>query len=196
MKVSKPLAAVYALAVVLLALPGAWLLFAPQSFVMLAHGGDEVLLISPLFTQQTGLGLLLAAAVNLVCLVGGPTRVPLHVAVLFYLAGLVASPMNLLVLDEPSNHLDIPSAERLERALVNYGDAKEGRGGALVLISHDRALVEATCTTLIVFDGEGDVQRRGHERPVPSRAARQPSPPRSPRRYASHSTGSSSRPLY
>ncbi len=47
MKVSKPLAAVYALAVVLLALPGAWLLFAPQSFVMLAHGGDEVLLISP-----------------------------------------------------------------------------------------------------------------------------------------------------
>ncbi|MBF1800310.1 cold shock domain-containing protein [Alloalcanivorax profundimaris] len=91
MKVSKLLAAVYALAVVLLALPGAWLLFAPQSFVMLAHGGDEVLLISPLFTQQTGLGLLLAAAVNLVCLAGGPTRVPLHVAVLFYLAGLVAS---------------------------------------------------------------------------------------------------------
>ena len=74
------------------------------------------------------------------------------------LAGLVASPMNLLVLDEPSNHLDIPSAERLERALVNYGDAKEGRGGALVLISHDRALVEATCTTLIVFDGEGNVR--------------------------------------
>ncbi|MEC8321928.1 MAG: hypothetical protein VX012_11000, partial [Planctomycetota bacterium] len=44
-----------------------------------------------------------------------------------------------------------------ERALVNYGDAKEGRGGALILISHDRALVEATCTTLIVFDGEGGV---------------------------------------
>ena len=74
------------------------------------------------------------------------------------LAGLVASPMNLLVLDEPSNHLDIPSAERLERALVNYGDAKEGRGGALVLISHDRALIEATCTTLIVFGDDGDVR--------------------------------------
>ncbi len=73
------------------------------------------------------------------------------------LAGLVASPMNLLVLDEPSNHLDIPSAERLERALVNYGDEKDGRGGALVLISHDRALIEATCTTLIVFDGDGGV---------------------------------------
>ena len=74
------------------------------------------------------------------------------------LAGLVASPMNLLVLDEPSNHLDIPSAERLERALVNYGDTKEGRGGALVLISHDRALIEATCTTLIVFGEKGEVR--------------------------------------
>ncbi len=70
------------------------------------------------------------------------------------LAGLVACPMNLLVLDEPSNHLDIPSAERLEQALVDYGDAKDGRGGALVLISHDRALIEATCTTLIVFDDD------------------------------------------
>ena len=72
------------------------------------------------------------------------------------LAGLVASPLNLLVLDEPSNHLDIPASERLEQALMNYGDEKEGRGGALLLISHDRALLEATCETLIVFDGEGN----------------------------------------
>ncbi|MCH2161109.1 MAG: ATP-binding cassette domain-containing protein [Phycisphaerales bacterium] len=74
------------------------------------------------------------------------------------LAGLVASPMNLLVLDEPSNHLDIPASERLEEALVNYGDDKAGRGGALLLISHDRALLEATCETLIVFHGNGDVR--------------------------------------
>ncbi len=74
------------------------------------------------------------------------------------LAGLVASPLNLLVLDEPSNHLDIPSAERLEQALVDYGDDKKGRGGAIFLISHDRALVEATCTTLLVFDGHGSVR--------------------------------------
>ena len=74
------------------------------------------------------------------------------------LAGLVASPMNLLVLDEPSNHLDIPASERLEQALVNYGDDKAGRGGALVLISHDRALLESTCETLVVFDGKGDVK--------------------------------------
>ena len=74
------------------------------------------------------------------------------------LAGLVACPLNLLVLDEPSNHLDIPSAERLEQALVDYGDAKKGRGGAIFLISHDRALIEATCTALLVFDGDGSVR--------------------------------------
>lgn len=91
MKVSKPLAAFYALAAVLLALPGAWLLFAPHAFILFVHGGDQTLLVSPLLSQQTGLGLLLAAAVNLICLAGGSTRVALHVAVFFYLAGLVAS---------------------------------------------------------------------------------------------------------
>lgn len=73
------------------------------------------------------------------------------------LAGLVASPHNLLILDEPTNHFDIPSSERLEQALVNYGDDKKGRGGALILISHDRALLEATCQTLLIFDGEGGI---------------------------------------
>jgi len=67
------------------------------------------------------------------------------------LAGLVSSAHNLLVLDEPSNHLDIPSAERLEQSLLQYGD-KGAHGGALLLVSHDRALLEATCTELIVFE--------------------------------------------
>lgn len=67
------------------------------------------------------------------------------------LAGLVASAHNLLVLDEPSNHLDIPSAERLEQAMVQYGDESK-LGGALILVSHDRALLEATCTQLIVLE--------------------------------------------
>lgn len=67
------------------------------------------------------------------------------------LAGLVSSAHNLLVLDEPSNHLDIPSAERLEQALLQYGD-EGAHGGALLLVSHDRALLEATCTQLIVFE--------------------------------------------
>jgi len=69
------------------------------------------------------------------------------------IAGLVAGAHNLLVLDEPTNHLDIPSAERLEQALSSDG----GYDGTLLLISHDRALLQATCDRLIVFDGEGDV---------------------------------------
>ena len=70
------------------------------------------------------------------------------------LAGLVSAAHNLVVLDEPSNHLDIPSAERLEQALVEFGDRSTG---ALILISHDRALLEATCDRLIVLDGHGGV---------------------------------------
>jgi ATP-binding cassette subfamily F protein 3 len=70
------------------------------------------------------------------------------------LAGLVASAKNLLVLDEPSNHLDIPSAERLEQALAPAG----GYEGTLLLISHDRALLEATCEKLVIFDGAGGVR--------------------------------------
>jgi ATP-binding cassette subfamily F protein 3 len=65
------------------------------------------------------------------------------------LAGLVAGAHNLLVLDEPTNHLDIPSAERLEEAMSPKG----GYDGSLILISHDRALLERTCDRLIVFDG-------------------------------------------
>jgi ATP-binding cassette subfamily F protein 3 len=70
------------------------------------------------------------------------------------LAGLVAGAHNLLVLDEPSNHLDIPSAERLEAALSRDG----GYQGTLLLISHDRALLQATCDQLIVFGGDGTVR--------------------------------------
>ena len=77
------------------------------------------------------------------------------------LAGLMASAKNVLVLDEPTNHLDIPSAERLEEAL-RLPD-KEDRNaslfeGTLILISHDRALLDACCDQLIVLDGEGDVR--------------------------------------
>ncbi len=73
------------------------------------------------------------------------------------LAGLVASAKNILVLDEPTNHLDIPSAERLEATLEADPD-DGGFDGAILLISHDRALLEATCDRLIVLDGEGGAQ--------------------------------------
>jgi ATP-binding cassette subfamily F protein 3 len=64
------------------------------------------------------------------------------------LAILVASGANVLVLDEPTNHLDIESREALEDALSDYE-------GAVLLVSHDRALLEAVGTrTLVLEDGE------------------------------------------
>jgi ATP-binding cassette subfamily F protein 3 len=63
------------------------------------------------------------------------------------LAILVASGANVLVLDEPTNHLDIESREALEDALMAYE-------GSVVLISHDRALLEAVGSrTLVCADG-------------------------------------------
>jgi ATP-binding cassette subfamily F protein 3 len=77
------------------------------------------------------------------------------------LAGLLASAKNLLVLDEPTNHLDIPSAERLEEAL-SMGDEESvktgGYDGTLIVISHDRAFIDATCDHLLVLDGAGGVR--------------------------------------
>lgn len=70
------------------------------------------------------------------------------------IAGLLASAKNVVILDEPTNHLDIPSAERLEQAL----SPESGFSGTLLLISHDRALIDATCDHLIVLDGHGGVQ--------------------------------------
>jgi ATP-binding cassette subfamily F protein 3 len=64
------------------------------------------------------------------------------------LAVLVASGANVLVLDEPTNHLDIESREALEDALKDYP-------GSMIMISHDRALLEAIGSrTVAVEDGK------------------------------------------
>jgi ATP-binding cassette subfamily F protein 3 len=63
------------------------------------------------------------------------------------LAILVASGANVLILDEPTNHLDIESREALEQALHEFA-------GALLLVSHDRALLDAVGSrTVAVEDG-------------------------------------------
>jgi ATP-binding cassette subfamily F protein uup len=64
------------------------------------------------------------------------------------LARLFARPANVLVLDEPTNDLDIDTLELLESLLQEYT-------GTLFLVSHDRAFLENTVTQVIAFEGNG-----------------------------------------
>src|SRR5437763_8351314 len=64
------------------------------------------------------------------------------------LAILVHSGANVLILDEPTNHLDLDSREALERALDEFP-------GALLLVSHDRALLDAIGTRTIALEDRG-----------------------------------------
>ena len=65
------------------------------------------------------------------------------------LALLQARGVNVLVLDEPTNHLDLPAIEQLEQALADYA-------GTLLLVTHDRRMLEAVHTTrrLVVTGGQ------------------------------------------
>ncbi len=66
------------------------------------------------------------------------------------LARIFLRPNNLLVLDEPTNDLDIETLELLEDLLANYS-------GTLLLVSHDRAFVDNTVTSSWIFEGEGQI---------------------------------------
>ncbi|MDQ6800375.1 MAG: ABC-F family ATP-binding cassette domain-containing protein [Acidobacteriota bacterium] len=64
------------------------------------------------------------------------------------LARLMLKPADLLVLDEPTNDLDIPTLEVLEESLLEFP-------GALVLVTHDRYLIDRVSTQILALDGSG-----------------------------------------
>ncbi|HEB81947.1 MAG TPA: ATP-binding cassette domain-containing protein, partial [Gammaproteobacteria bacterium] len=66
------------------------------------------------------------------------------------LAKLFSKPSNILVMDEPTNDLDIETLELLEELLLDYN-------GTLLLVSHDREFVNNVVTSTLVFEGDGVV---------------------------------------
>jgi len=94
------------------------------------------------------------------------------------LAKLFTRPTNLLVLDEPTNDLDIETLEVLEQRLIDYD-------GTLIVVSHDREFLDNVVTSILVFEADSQIRefiggysdwvRRGHdlaEMENPSGAAR------------------------
>ncbi|MFU8797795.1 MAG: ATP-binding cassette domain-containing protein [Gammaproteobacteria bacterium] len=67
------------------------------------------------------------------------------------LARLFSQPANLLVLDEPTNDLDIETLELLEELLAEYQ-------GTLLIVSHDRLFLDNVVTSTLVFEGNGKIQ--------------------------------------
>jgi len=65
-----------------------------------------------------------------------------------FLARLFSKPSNVLVMDEPTNDLDIETLELLEELLLEYP-------GTLLLVSHDRAILNNVVTSTIVLEGDG-----------------------------------------
>ncbi len=66
------------------------------------------------------------------------------------LAKLFTRPANLLVLDEPTNDLDLETLELLEQLLLDFD-------GTLLLVSHDRAFLDNVVTSTLVFEGDGRI---------------------------------------
>jgi ATP-binding cassette subfamily F protein 3 len=94
------------------------------------------------------------------------------------MVALIARGGNLLVLDEPTNHLDTESREALESAL-------EAFDGTVMLVSHDRALIDAVAThTLAIEDGRAVLRAGGYGDLVRAREEAEviPTPEPTPRR--------------
>ena len=88
------------------------------------------------------------------------------------IARLMLQPADLLILDEPTNDLDIPALEVLEESLTSFP-------GALVLVTHDRYMLDAVSTEILALDGNGGAkiyadypQWESHSRYIPPKAAK------------------------
>jgi len=68
-----------------------------------------------------------------------------------HIARLMREPADLLILDEPTNDLDIPTLEVLEESLAEFD-------GGLVLVTHDRFMLERVSTVIVALDGRGGVE--------------------------------------
>jgi len=68
-----------------------------------------------------------------------------------FLARMFTKPANLIVMDEPTNDLDLETLELLEEKLVNFD-------GTLLLVSHDREFLDNVVTSVFVLDGSGSVE--------------------------------------
>ena len=86
------------------------------------------------------------------------------------IAQLMCQPADLLMLDEPTNDLDIPTLEVLEDSLAELE-------GGLVLVTHDRLMLERVSTMLLALDGEGGAETfADHSQWQDARAARSEAP--------------------
>ena len=94
------------------------------------------------------------------------------------LAKLFASPHNFLVLDEPTNDLDLETLELLQEVIADYD-------GTVLIVSHDRDFLDRTVTGLLAFEGDGKIvahaggysdylerRKRAHERATERAEAR------------------------
>ena len=99
------------------------------------------------------------------------------------IARLMREPADILVLDEPTNDLDIPTLEVLEDSLAEFD-------GGLVLVTHDRFMLDRVSTTIVALDGAGGVETFADygqweaARSVVAPATRAVTPAAAPRRRA------------